>query len=607
MEIDVHNTGRVDRFLALADAKGWNWVAFDISYNGQVEVFHGFRSAHEAIEFCKNGNTEFDPYEQDLVMADYRYIAIHNLRQAMTDTSPYDTVQLSPNGLIAQLAAQGVQLPRSMNTDELLSIIRHDSVFPVKFDRLIDPETEVDRFIVVSHFHAGHDIDEVGHLVDVIDSFDTLEKAEQYFAGLIRQYHDNTDRNDYLLIGLYRDFDYRYDMEGTPENYSGLTLKHAFYQYDSDLKAKAWRVETENDISQPKNIRHFLYAQYDAQNARFKLLDDRLNETGPEEIKISTYPNHFINEKLTIKNLAIMNEQSYDYVKNQLLYMGFGEEIAQPLREKMEQGLTEFTLPHTRQFGKDQTESVLHFSKGDDQQKDLTFFNRFDMTLKQEGKEDLKQTFFVGQQYNYTLQERYNMMDGRYAYREQPKVEPKEVNGETRMVPTGETYLGWKGLNFKESDEYGNFLPKTMFWNHEKELNRYPIKELAEPYDKNRLLASMQKGNKVNVTVLKGDEEIKATVAANPRMQRFDFYDSNGQSLIVKPAEKQKLTQAENQGQVQGQQGTSGQVQQPSQGPDHADQKEQSQQADKKEGQKAEVSDEQKNNMAKTRKQGVRI
>lgn len=278
-----------------------------------------------------------------------------------------------------------------------------------------------------------------------------------------------------------------------------------------------------------------------------------------------------------------MNESSFDYVKNQLLYLGFGEEIAKPLREKMEQNLAEFTLPHTRKFGQDETNSVLHFSKGD--QKDMTFFNRFDVTLKQPGKEDLTQTFFVGQQYNYTLQERYNMMDGRFAYREQPKVEPREVNGKTRMVPTGETYLGWKGLNFKESDKYGNFLPKTMFWNHEKELVKYPIKELAEPYDYKRMLASLEKGNKVNATILKDGQEIKGTVAANPRMQRFDFYDSNGQSMIVKQVEKQKLDKTENL--EQGQQ--------------------QNQQPDKKETQKAAVAEEQKNNTNQRKKQGVHI
>jgi hypothetical protein len=278
-----------------------------------------------------------------------------------------------------------------------------------------------------------------------------------------------------------------------------------------------------------------------------------------------------------------MNESNFDYVKNQLLYLGFGEEIAKPLREKIEQNLAEFTLPHTRKFGQDETNSVLHFSKGD--QKDMTFFNRFDVTLKQPGKEDLTQTFFVGQQYNYTLQERYNMMDGRFAYREQPKVAPKEVNGEVKMVPTGETYLGWKGLNFKESDRYGNFVPKTMFWNHEKELVKYPIKELNEHYDHQRLLNKLQKGDKAQVTILKDGQEIKGAMAANPRMQRFDFYDSNGQSLIVKQVEKQKLNAAEDVKQAE-----------------HKDLKQ-----DKKETEQQNVAAEQNNEVKQAKKRGLKV
>jgi hypothetical protein len=279
----------------------------------------------------------------------------------------------------------------------------------------------------------------------------------------------------------------------------------------------------------------------------------------------------------------MINEKSYDYVKNQLLYLGFGEEIAKPLKDKMEQGLTEFTLPHTRKFGQDETYSTLHFSRGD--QKDMTFFNRFDVRLKQPGKEELTQTFFVGQQYNYTLQERYNMMDGRFAYREQPKVAPVEENGEVKMKPTGETYLGWKGLNFKESDQYGNFLPKTMFWNHEKELVKYPIKELAEPYDHKRLMNKLQRGDKVTITIIKDGQEIKGAIAANPRMQRFDFYDASGQSLIVKQIEKQKL--AETKTLAEGQQ--------------------QNVSPEKKESQKVEAAAERKNDTTQRKKQGVHI
>jgi hypothetical protein len=280
----------------------------------------------------------------------------------------------------------------------------------------------------------------------------------------------------------------------------------------------------------------------------------------------------------------MLNEKSFNYVKNQLLYLGFGDEIAQPLRDKMEHGLTAFTLPHVRRFGQDETHSVLHFSMGD--QKDVTFFNRFEVTLKQPDKEALTQTFFVGREYNYTLQERYNMMDGRAVYREQPRMIKGEENGQIKMIPTGETYLGWKGLNFRESDRHGNFLPKTMFWDHQKELARYPVKERSETYDYKRLLAALEKGNKTHVTILQDGQEIKGTIAANPRMQRFDFYDAAGQSLVVRPAEKQQLAQTAQLSQTES--------------------KELKQ--DKKQAQQQEPDDtRQKNNTTQRRKQGMHI
>ena len=279
----------------------------------------------------------------------------------------------------------------------------------------------------------------------------------------------------------------------------------------------------------------------------------------------------------------MLNEKSYDYLKNQLLYLGFGEEIAIPLRKKMEEGLTEFTLPHTRLFGQDETHSVLHFSKSE---KDMTFFNRFEVTLRQPGKEDLRQTFFVGKEFNYTLQERYNMMDGRYVYREQPKMIKIEEGSTAKMVPSGETYFSWKGLDFKQSDQHGNFMPKTMFWNHEKELVKYPIGELAEQYDYMRLVTSLEKGNKATVTLIKDGKEIKAAVSANPRMMRFDFYDANGRAMTVKTAQKQTLSQAEKPDQTPGQQ---------------------SQAQDKKPKAKTELTAGEKNNQAEQKKRGMRI
>lgn len=243
-----------------------------------------------------------------------------------------------------------------------------------------------------------------------------------------------------------------------------------------------------------------------------------------------------------------MNQGSFEYNRDQLLNMGFGEEIAAALHTKMDQNLAEFTLDHSRKFGDDEMHSVLHFSKGDDASKDITFFNRFDATLKQKDKEDLTQSFFVGKEtkFNYTLMERYNMMDGRAAYREQPKMVPvADENGKERMKPTGETYWAWKILNFKEADKYGNFIPKTIFWDHEKELQKYPIKGIEEKYDRSRIMRPLQRGNKVDVILVRDGQETPAKVMANPRMMRLDFFDTNGQALLVRKVEKQKMAETE--------------------------------------------------------------
>lgn len=288
-----------------------------------------------------------------------------------------------------------------------------------------------------------------------------------------------------------------------------------------------------------------LYFFIGLQEEKIALYNDKLEPAVVGSSQQPFYPTHLINDYLPFKNSNVMNERSFDYVKNQLFYLGFGEEVAKPLRKKMEQNLTEFQIPHSRKFGQDETKSVLHFSKGGQTDKDMTFFNRADITLKQPGKEDLTQTFFFGKEHNYTLQERYNMMDGRAAYREQPKMAPVEENGDVRMKPTGETYYAWRGLDFKNADQYGNFNPKVIFWNHQKEVSKYPIKGIEENYDKQRLIAKLEKGNKVDVILVRDGHETIAKMVANPRMARLDFYDGNGQSLIVRKREKQAVEQTQ--------------------------------------------------------------
>src|SRR3569833_566318 len=113
------------------------------------------------------------------------------------------------------------------------------------------------------------------------------------------------------------------------------------------------------------------------------------------------------------------------------------------------------------------------------------------------------------------------------------------------MMPTGQTYLGWRALDFKNADKYGNFTPKTLFWKHQQEVDKYPIKGIEENYEKSRIVAKLNKGNYVDVTLVREGREQQAKMVANPKMVRFDFYDDKGQSLVVRKVEKKALDETQ--------------------------------------------------------------
>ena len=237
-----------------------------------------------------------------------------------------------------------------------------------------------------------------------------------------------------------------------------------------------------------------------------------------------------------------MNEQNYDYLKNQVKYTGFGEGLENQLKEKMVQGEPAFTIRHNTEFGNDKMTSDLHFRKSD--QTDMYFFNKYDTSLKK-GNEDteMKQTFYIGKENNITLKEAYNLMDGR-------SVNKDLVNRE------GEKYNAWVQLNFKETDSNGNFKPKQFHENYgfdlEKALEQHPIKELSSPEDKERLMDSLKKGNRQSVTFKDGDDEQKRFVEASPQFKSINVYDQSQNRIGRSNNQKESQSKSESKGMKEG-------------------------------------------------------
>ena len=96
-----------------------------------------------------------------------------------------------------------------------------------------------------------------------------------------------------------------------------------------------------------------------------------------------------------------MNDKNYDYLRDQVMYTGFGEGLANELKEKMESQAPTFTLNYSATYGNDTANATLNFKKSE--QSDMYFFNSYKVDLqKDNGKEALEQTFYINRGSNIT-------------------------------------------------------------------------------------------------------------------------------------------------------------------------------------------------------------
>jgi len=232
-----------------------------------------------------------------------------------------------------------------------------------------------------------------------------------------------------------------------------------------------------------------------------------------------------------------MNQKNFEYLRDQVKYTGFGEGLEKQLKEHMQRQIPEFTLQHQGTFGRDETTSALHFKKSPSS--DMYFFNSYQVSLKKdEQTEKLNQSFYIEKSNNITLKEAFNLMHGRAVNKDLTNKE-------------GQLYNAWLQLDFKNTDNNGNYKLKQFHQNYgfelEKALSKLPIKEMGSEQDKTRLIESLQKGNRQSVTFLENAAEKRRYIEANPQFKSVTVYDENAKRI------RQDLTKENTQSQSQSQ------------------------------------------------------
>jgi len=231
-----------------------------------------------------------------------------------------------------------------------------------------------------------------------------------------------------------------------------------------------------------------------------------------------------------------MNQKNLEYLKDQIKYTGFGEGFEAPLKGMMEIEKPVFKLVHETQFGTDKVEARMNFSKS--KQTDMYFFNSYQVSVQKENNPDeaMKQTFYINKGNNITLKEAYNLMEGR-------SVNKDLTNKE------GQLYNAWLQMDFKQSDDNGNFKIQQYHQNYgydlEATLSKHPIKELENETYKSNLMDSLKKGNLQSATFQKEGSEQKQYIEANPRFKTINIYDSNMQRVDNRQSKTEKQSEAQ--------------------------------------------------------------
>jgi len=213
--------------------------------------------------------------------------------------------------------------------------------------------------------------------------------------------------------------------------------------------------------------------------------------------------------------ITTMNEQNFEYLKDNIKYMGFGENMNEALETNLKQGTPEFILSNKTEINKKPFEVTLHFRKSDNS--DMYFFNSYNASLERKNGEKMEQTFYLNKGKGITAKEAYNMLEGRAVFKE---LSTKE----------GQGYKAWVQLDFDNKAKNNNHEVKQFHENYGYDLkaavSKFAVAELADSEKEKSLMQSLQKGNIQSVSVEKDGNVSKMFIEANPQFKTVTVYDS---------------------------------------------------------------------------------
>ncbi len=223
----------------------------------------------------------------------------------------------------------------------------------------------------------------------------------------------------------------------------------------------------------------------------------------------------------------VMNNENFQYLSDNLKYMGFGENLRGELEKNLKEGKPDFQLHYKAEINKKPFEVSMNFRKSDTS--DMYFFNNYHASLAKGNSEKAEQTFYLNKGKGVTGKEAYNLLDGRAVQKD-------------LITKEGQPYKAWMQLDFDNKDKNNNFEVKQFHERYGFDLKaaveKFPITDLKDSDKQKALLQSLQKGNVQSVTIEKDGSSHKMFIEADPQFKKVNLYDSNMKLVAKESIEK---------------------------------------------------------------------
>ena len=219
-----------------------------------------------------------------------------------------------------------------------------------------------------------------------------------------------------------------------------------------------------------------------------------------------------------------MNTENFQYLTDNLKYMGFGENLKADLERNMNEGKNEFQLKYSGQINQKPFEASLNFRKS--ASSDMYFFNNYHASLVKNNGVKEEQTFFLNKGKGVTSKEAYNLLDGRAVQKD-------------LITKEGQPYKAWIQLDLGKKDLNNNNEIKQFHENYgfdlKASLEKFPILDLKDPEKGKALMQSLQKGNIQFVNMEREGKSNAVFIEADPQFKKVNLYDTD-MKLISKDA-----------------------------------------------------------------------